>query len=278
MTDLQTQVKELFSNKKIDVLLGWIVDNNSGIQPHLFRIQDDISRLVFNDQCLDNLVTHLPTVLKQHRKVGIVVKGCDGRSLITLLAEKQFERERIIVLAPACNGVAANSVKLGKCADCATHIAPNADYTYDDPDTVSSPEFKESQQIEDLPYYKRWKFFADHFDRCDRCYACRQVCPMCYCEICIVDQQDPQWIDPSTKLSANTMWHLIRAYHLAGRCADCGECERICPEHIPLRILNTSLEKAIIEMFKTRPGTIPDVLPVLVTFNKDTDEGIMKGA
>jgi Na+-translocating ferredoxin:NAD+ oxidoreductase RnfC subunit len=34
------------------------------------------------------------------------------------------------------------------------------------------------------------------------------------------------------------MFHIIRAFHVAGRCTDCGECSRVCPQHIPLHLLN----------------------------------------
>ncbi|UCC12767.1 MAG: 4Fe-4S dicluster domain-containing protein, partial [candidate division WOR-3 bacterium] len=77
-------------------------------------------------------------------------------------------------------------------------------------------------------------------------------------------------------LSANTMWHLVRAYHLAGRCSDCGECERVCPEGIPLRLLNTALEKGVLEMFGTRPGTVPDELPPLVVLSKEDPNSILE--
>ena len=33
----------------------------------------------------------------------------------------------------------------------------------------------------------RWVFWSRQFDRCIRCFACRSVCPMCYCEECMVD-------------------------------------------------------------------------------------------
>ena len=41
------------------------------------------------------------------------------------------------------------------------------------------------------------------------------------------------------------MFHVIRAFHVAGRCTDCGECSRVCPQNIPLHLLNRKFIKDI---------------------------------
>jgi Na+-translocating ferredoxin:NAD+ oxidoreductase RnfC subunit len=45
------------------------------------------------------------------------------------------------------------------------------------------------------------------------------------------------------------MFHIIRAFHVAGRCTDCGECSRVCPQHIPLHLLNRKFIKDINELY-----------------------------
>ena len=107
------------------------------------------------------------------------------------------------------------------------------------------------------PAAERWAFWKSEFARCVKCYACRQVCPLCYCERCIADKNRPVTIDTSATLKGNFAWHVTRAFHLAARCVGCDECTRACPAGIDLGLLNLSLAEAAEENFGFRRAWTP---------------------
>ena len=104
---------------------------------------------------------------------------------------------------------------------------------------------------------ERMAYWQEELSRCLKCYACRQVCPLCYCERCVMDKNRPQSVDTSPHLKGNFAYHITRAFHLAARCIECEECTRACPVNINLRLLNQSLALAAEENFTFRAGMDP---------------------
>jgi formate dehydrogenase subunit beta len=132
------------------------------------------------------------------------------------------------------------------------------------------------QELESWTADERWAYFSEEFSRCIRCYACREACPVCYCTECFVDQSQPSWFGKSDHLSDVMAFHLVRMYHVAGRCLDCGACVRACPMHIDLRTLGRKLEKDVRELFGYESGMDLESAPLLGTFRSDDPQGFIK--
>jgi ferredoxin len=69
-------------------------------------------------------------------------------------------------------------------------------------------------------------------------------------------------------LSEKRAFHLGRAYHLAGRCVGCDECERVCPVGIPISHLNRMLAREVESAFGYRAGLAPVPGPLVTVLDR----------
>jgi ferredoxin len=245
---------------------------------------DDVDRLVWNQGCTHNLVTYLHDKKKpiqrggEPPRVAVVVKPCDSRGLNVLLAENQIERERIYVIGVTCEGVvdgagfraASDNAELqSRCLRCAERVPVVYDLLIGEPPQVDiKDDFADVAELESMTPAERVAFWLKHYDRCIRCYACRQVCPGCYCSVCMFERDDSLWVGIATNIKEKEAFHLGRAYHLAARCIECNECERVCPMELPLSLLNRKLSKDVHELFGFRAGMEPTKGPLLTMFGE----------
>jgi len=220
---------------------------------------------------VNNLAVYLTKAKKDVPKTGkiaVVVKGCDLKALVGLLGESQLKRENLYLIGIPCTGVLGSVLQpsatlttdniASKCCECADRLPLGCDFV----PSVELPQqppleqryFNEITRLEAMSPAERWEYWKEQFSKCIKCYACRQVCPFCFCEQCLCDRNRPQMVEQTPRPAGNTAWHLVRAMHLAGRCAGCGECERVCPMDIPLNLLNRKMAKELKELFNSEAG------------------------
>lgn len=301
---IQVEAKKLLDEKKVDMVIGFTKGSLPfRSTPCFIRQPEDVGKLIWDFTCENNLAKYLRRLTG---KTAVVAKGCDVRSIIALINENQIKRESIYIIGIPCSGM-ADRVKIeqffdgqelmevedkgdilllkGKdlfkevrleellhdtCKVC-SHGNPLIYDTIIGGPVITKPEdkFDDIDSFEALSPEERRTVLASEFSRCIRCYACRNACPMCYCTECFVDCTTPVWIKKTPNIEDNIMFQLVRVLHSAGRCADCGACDRACPMGINLRGITRKMVKEVKELFGFEAGVNLGEKPAMDTFSVD---------
>ena len=144
-----------------------------------------------------------------------------------------------------------------------------------EPRATAERKYDKVTELEGKSSADKWQRFTGELSRCIRCNACRQACPNCYCKLCFADQTKPRWIGAGDDISDVLLYHLLRAYHQAGRCVGCDACVRACPMEIDLRLFNQKLAKEVETLFGYVPGISAEAPLPLCTFEQEDSQGFM---
>ncbi len=292
-TAIRSEARRVMESGEVSAVIGYKSGRRKGsAQPVIISDVSRIDELVFAPTCTNNLSLYLTKAKKEVSKKGkiaIVAKGCDLKALAGLMSESQLKRENLHLIGISCAGVHGSNVKPSealsaatiarKCRECTVHVPEGVDCiagTLPQLEQLSALESAELERLEAMSPAGRWAFWKEQFSRCIRCMACRQVCPFCYCEQCLCDRNRPQGVETTPRPAGNMGWHIVRAMHLAGRCAGCAECERSCPMDIPLNLLNRKMANELKELYGQEAGMQPQEKGPLATYKEDDDESFIK--
>jgi ferredoxin len=303
---------KLFKEGKVDVFIGYKKGSVPMMnEPVIVSGPDKVDDLYWDSNCGLNLCNYLTG---RTDRVGIVANGCNSRNIVTHIIENQIKREQLYIVGLPCTGMidhraVQRAVKHKEILDLReegeTFVVTGRDFEetlekkkflrnncticthrnpviYDEmladpvPEQKDIEAYKDVKSVEEKSPEEKRKFFTKLISRCIRCYACRNSCPLCYCPTCFVDESQPQWVGKSSDPTDTMTFHFLRAYHCAGRCTDCGACERVCPMGISMRQFTKKLNKDALEMFSWEAGLNPDERPPLDVYRPDDYNDFIK--
>ncbi len=298
------RAKELLADGTVQKVVGWqkgLFDED--VTPAVFASAEELDKgFVFNKYCAANLSKYLVKITREieikksttrmnntmakqrdpnaqeapipQKRVLVFLKPNDTYSFTELLKENRITRDDVYAIGVPCQDTLDGGSVCANCANkkpvsCDELIGVDAEVP-----AVESARMDQVAKLEAMTADERYEFWQNEFSRCIRCNACRNVCPACTCEKCVFDNNALYTSQKVAETSfEESLFHIIRAWHVAGRCTDCGECSRVCPQGIPLHLLNRKFIKDINEIYGDyQAGSDLETRPPMLTFKEEDPE------
>lgn len=255
--------RQLLAEGNVQMVIGPATRTGGGTRPVFVRQPDRLDVLIDPPPAGLNLAVYLhKKEVRAAGRIALIAGLSTVRGILQLAAENQLTGGECVVILP---GGPDQALVLENFAAMEEALRSNAA-------ELSVPDRQELARLAAFSREERWQYWQEAFSRCLKCYACRAACPLCYCERCLVDANQPQWLPVAPHPLGNFEWHINRAMHLAGRCVTCGACAGACPAGIPLHLLGAALQDVTGESFGSQPGQTSDGSYPLSVFRPDDRE------
>ena len=316
---LISRAKELLKDGTVKRVLGWkkgefCFDNS----PSVFESEESLKDFTYNVFCGANLSKYLIAESKKEGKILVFLKPCDTYSYNQLVKEHRVKTENIYVIGIECQGKLdfnkvqekgfgyfsevkeeidkvtitdngktqtfdKNELKLSKCSVCNKELVAGEEViALHEKVKNDADRFEMVKKLEGMTADERFAYWKAQLSKCIRCNACRNVCPACNCTKCVFDNDNSTIASKANSDSfEEKLFHIIRSFHVAGRCTDCGECSRVCPQKIPLHLINRKYINDVNELYgEFHAGEDDHSKGPLTNFtkeDKDPNEAVRRG-
>ena len=260
--------RKWLEGKEVDAIFG-LKEQDGYVAPYLFTDANELDNLTISTEYRLCYTCRPPKenilALMQRRepntKIGIVARGCEERALVELAKRGQVDLDKVKIMGIACTEDEAKECK------CERPYPNNLVIGVKVPgvEGVSGDENINALLNKSLP--ERLEFWRHELSKCIKCDGCRNVCPMCFCKDCKMEQEvfsKTGWLPPEIP-----MFLFIRWYHISERCIGCGQCEKACPVDIPLLTIFRLLRRDIKDLFDYEAGMdVEQEAPLLTTLDE----------
>ncbi|MBW2248542.1 MAG: hypothetical protein JRF62_15435, partial [Deltaproteobacteria bacterium] len=176
--NLRDQVNAWLKEGKVDIFLGYKMVQGHPL-PHCFTKEnpDEADELIVGkaryslEKMAANIAAQRPEI-----KIGLLVRDCNQRALNVLYVWNQLNPDHVETININCC-----PSKLKEHGDC-SYLAPQRSGSYKK--QVGIDNNMDVEDVEEFSQEERFHRWMYEFEKCIKCYGCRNICPVCFCQEC----------------------------------------------------------------------------------------------